>query len=134
MKRTLLLAALLTIFLGQVSISKAQETVFSYVHQGTTLYYTIDEAGHAIVVPPLYNVPNISADSLWYGYDKPQGAVVVPSSVPFGGSDHAVTEIGHSAFRFCEAITSIALPSTLTRIASYGFHNCIALTSNSMPG
>ena len=129
MKRTLLLATLLSILLGPVSICKAQETVFSYTHQGTTLYYIIDSTDNAAVVPPLYNVPNISADSLWYGYAKPQGAVVVPNSVPFDGSDHVVKAIGPSAFRFCDALTSITLPTTLTKIGDHGFHNCTALES-----
>ena len=101
MKRALPILALLAVasFAGQNV--KAQDSVFSYTHQGTTLYYIIDSTGNAAVVPPLYPYRYFSIDTVtiesWDGHSKPQGAVVIPDSVPYGGSNHAVTAIDFCA-------------------------------------
>jgi len=82
--------------------ARAQDSVFPYSHQGTTLYYIIDSAGDATVVPPLWPIYDTVNDASWTGYTQPSGAVTVPDSVPFGGTMHAVTEVGHDAFYHCE--------------------------------
>ena len=122
----------LTIFAMAALGAKAQDSVFSYTYQGTTLYYIIDSVGNAIVVPPLSYYDTLN-DATWTGYTKPSGAVVVPDSVPCGGTMHAVTEVGHDAFYHCELITSITLPSSVTAFGEYAFGKCYSLTSFTAP-
>ena len=57
------------------------------------------------------------------------GAIVIPSTI--GG--YPVTEIGESAFAWCEKITSVTIPSTVTTIAKKGFYSCSALASVTIP-
>ena len=133
MKRILSVLAVLTMasFAGQ-SV-KAQDTVFGYTHQGTTLYYLIDNAGDATLVPPLYPDIDTVNDEMWTGYTKPQGAVVIPDSVPYGGSNHAVTRVGYCAFFRCYNVTHVTMPSTLRAIDRHGFLYCSSLTSPVVP-
>ena len=133
MKRLFFFSVILTIVSCQLSNVRAQDSVFSYTHQGTTLYYTIDPTGDAILVPPLY--PNIDTvnDEMWTGYTKPQGAVVIPDSVPYGGSNHAVTKVGYCAFFKCNNVTSVTMPSTLRTIDQHGFLYCTSLISPAVP-
>lgn len=133
MKKSLLVLAVLTMALFAGQSVKAQDTVFSHTHQGTTLYYIIDSTGDATLVPPLY--PNIDTvnDEMWTGYTKPQGAVVIPDSVPYGGRNHAMTKVGYCAFFKCYDVTSVTMPTTLRAIDRHGFLSCTSLTSPVVP-
>ena len=53
-----------------------------------------------------------------------QGAYIIPNSV---------TSIGESAFRNCDALTSITIPDSVTSIGESAFRNCDALTSVTIP-
>ena len=48
--------------------------------------------------------------------------------------DDAITSIGNFAFRGCEKVTSIKLPTTLKKIGSQAFYGCTGLASISIPG
>ena len=71
-------------------------------------------------------------------YNKPTGAVTIPSSVTIYGSTYTVTGITagtsyqDSAFYDCE-FTSITLPSTLKTIGDYAFYYCGSLTGITIP-
>ena len=116
---------------------KAQDSVFTYTHQGQTLYYIVDSNGEASVVPPLYPYHYFSLDTVtleaWDGHTKPQGAVVVPDSVFFGSNNHPVTSIDFCAFYLCDSITSVTLPSTLRYIDSSAFEGCLRLETVALP-
>ena len=55
MSKKVLFAAIfaMAMFLGQDV--KAQDSVFSYTYQGTTLYYIVNSTGNAMLVPPLWH-------------------------------------------------------------------------------
>ena len=134
MKKVILTLAILAMAtLG----AKAQDSVFSYTHQGTTLYYIVDSTGDAAVVAPLYPNLHYNADSTvvetWWSYSKPQGAVVVPDSVPFLGTNHAVTKVGSNAFRRCDSVTAITLPATVATLDRNCFRQCFRLASINIP-
>ncbi|MBQ5988746.1 MAG: leucine-rich repeat protein [Oscillospiraceae bacterium] len=57
------------------------------------------------------------------------GAVVVPAAV--GGVP--VTEINIGAFTFCEGLTGVTLPDSLTDIAASAFYSCTGLKSVVLP-
>ena len=132
MSKKVLLATILVITMSLWQGAKAQDSVFSYTYQGTTLYYIIDSVGNANVVPPLSYFDTLN-DATWTGYTEPSGAVVVPDSVPCGGTMHAVTEVGNKAFYHCELITSITLPASVTAIREYSFGRCFGITSFTVP-
>ena len=43
------------------------------------------------------------------------GAVTIPSSVTYGGVNYTVTGIGRSAFYDCTEMTSVNIPTTVTK-------------------
>ena len=45
----------------------------------------------------------------------------------------SLTSIGYSAFRYCNGLTSIAIPNSVTSIENYAFENCYGLTSIAIP-
>jgi len=136
-KRNLLFAAILAMVMFAGLSVKAQDSVFSYAYQGTTLYYIIDGNQQARVVPPLYPDMYYNADSTesssWYGYAQPQGAVVVPDSVVFSGTSYPVTAVEAFAFYLCDSVTSVTLPASVTYLEHDAFTLC-SLETISMPG
>ncbi|MCR5191903.1 MAG: leucine-rich repeat protein [Bacteroidales bacterium] len=100
---------------------------FSYTYSGKTLYYNIiSSTNHTVEVtyPGPYG---------WGNYEKPSGALSVPSVVYSGGVSYSVTEIGSYAFSSCVDLTSVTIPNTVTTIADDAFKNCVGLLSVSIP-
>ena len=54
--------------------------------------------------------------------------VIIPSSITIGGKEYKVTSIGEDAFRCCENLTSITIPSSVTNIGEGAFYGCESLT------
>ncbi|MBO7101065.1 MAG: leucine-rich repeat domain-containing protein [Bacteroidales bacterium] len=159
MKKILIATILSLMALGPLGSLRAQDSVFSYTHQGTTLYYIVDSNAEAIVVPPLYpNFHQVSYNnySTWYGYTQPTGNVVIPDTVPCNGVSYPVKSVGWyafyncsavtgvtlpdgiecmdiGAFMFCTSLQSITLPTALREIRYSAFTNCSALTAISIP-
>ena len=107
--------------------------VFSYTYKGTTLYYIINSEGDAMLVAPMWPYYDEYNDESWFGYEKPTGDVVVPDSVPFDGTMHAVTKVAHDAFYHCTEITSVTLPDSIKSFGEYAFGKCYSLTSITIP-
>ena len=63
--------------------------------------------------------------------DSYSGDIVIPQRVINDGKTYSVTTIGENAFYYCDALTSVSMPS-ITTISDYAFYYCSALTSVSM--
>ena len=66
-------------------------------------------------------------------YNSYSGSVTVPATVSTGGKTYHVTGIGFNAFYNCSGMTSITLPSSITRIAAGSFNGCSGLTNLTIP-
>lgn len=53
------------------------------------------------------------------------GEVTIPSSVTYSGKTYSVTSIGEEAFSYCEDLTSITIPNSVTSIGWGAFNGCI---------
>lgn len=61
--------------------------------------------------------------------DNATGAVILPAEI----DGKPVTSIGYNAFSDCIGLTSVTIPSSVTRIDGYAFLRCRALTSVTIP-
>ena len=64
----------------------------------------------------------------YYGFDKPVGDLVIPSTVTHNDTIYTVTRIDFSAFYDCSDITSVVFPNTLTFIGQRAFLDCHGIT------
>ena len=65
-------------------------------------------------------------DMYFVGY---LGSVVIPPTVTYNGTTYPVTSIDEIAFYCCEGLTSVDIPSSITKIGNFAFGNCPVLTS-----
>ncbi len=89
-------------------------------------------------------------DGVWYDFDRRtktasvtyegssyykeeySGSVVIPSSVTYNSVTYSVTSIGEWAFSYCDGLTSVTIPNSVTSIGKSAFWAC-GLTSVVIP-
>ena len=111
----------------------AQGYNFSAVSpSGQTLYYsyTNGSTGNSVKVTHPYHY---NSSIPYNGYTKPTGTLTIPSSVSFGGRTYSVTSIGSSAFKGCDGLTSVYIPSSVTSIEGSAFYRCTGISYVSIP-
>ena len=65
---------------------------------------------------------------------KYTGDIVVPSKVKASdGKSYKVTEIEGGCFRDCKTVTSVTLPSTISKIGGWSFAGCEQMKSVNIP-
>lgn len=140
MKKFSLLKKCVVVFIMLYSIATMTLNAQTFVYNN--LKYKIDGS----------NVTVIGHVNGQYVY----GAVNIPSSVKYNGSNYtvtaigkrafmecsnltsitisnSVTEIGDSAFDCCRGLTSVTLSNSLNKIGDYAFYGCRSLTSITLP-
>ena len=76
------------------------------------IYYNLDTSRKTAEV-------TVNSDS---GYS---GRVNIPSSVSYDGTSYSVTSIGEKAFSYCDDLTSVTIPNSVTSIGYMAFYCCI---------
>ena len=115
---------------GQQNFTFSSSTI-----EGQPLYYRLIQNSDnntlcLMIVCPYYSS---YGDSAYFGYTKPTGAITIPDSVSYNGNKYAVVNISNSAFRTCNGLTAVTIPSTITTIGRCAFYDCSALTSINIP-
>ena len=67
------------------------------------------------------------------GTEKYSGNIMLPEKVTYNGFDYIVGCIGSTAFRYCDKLLSVKLPSSLERINAGAFYGCSSLTGIVIP-
>lgn len=96
---------------------------------GQTLYYKIDNNEVWVTYPCMKS----DYTDFYYGYSKPTGNLVIPSSVTHEETTYPVTKIDGVAFGYCTGLTSVTIPNSVTSIKSSAFSDCTGLTSVTIP-
>ena len=66
-------------------------------------------------------------------YNSYSSDVTIPASVTYNGTSYKVTAIGELAFKDCNYMWSVSLPTSLDSIGRYAFMNCTGLTEIEIP-
>ena len=126
MKR-LLLFALTLLSLGTL----AQEIHFDFsvtTSTGYQIYYRILDAD-ARQVELTY--PCRNNDNYWYGYEQPEGKLMLTETVSHNGVDYTVVGIGDHAFCGCNGLRGeLELPHLLVSIGAAAFKGCSNFNGN----
>jgi len=117
---------------------------------GYEIYYRITDTDlHQVVV----TYPCQNGDNYWWGYDKPEGKLILMDTVTYNGTDYtlvgiddyafcgcsglrgtfefpeSIQTIGAGAFKGCSNLSgNLAIPSVLTRIEDEAFSGCASFT------
>ena len=125
MKRKLLIIACVSLILNsQFSILnslQAQDYDFSAKIGGNTLYFYITSTAKNTVEVAY---PGPSEDEPWKGARKPHGQVSIPETVTYDSVLYKVTSIRYCAFKGCDRITLLVIPSGIKEIGEEAFDGC----------
>ena len=127
MKKLFLIIALLTM----VGSSFAQETHFDFAvtnSSGYDIYYRILDSENAWVEA---TYPCQHDDNYWWGYDKPEGKLILAENVSHNGIDYTVVGVGAHAFSGCSGLRgSLEMPENLNYIGEGAFKGCSNLSGD----
>ena len=127
MKKMINVLALLALVIG----ASAQETHFDFAVTSMTGYEyyfrIIDAEQHWVEA----TYPCQHGDYYWWGYDKPEGKLVLTETVTHAGVDYTLVAIGDHAFCDCSGLSGkLELPSTITAIGAGAFKGCSRLSGD----
>lgn len=109
------------LFTTVCSVLAAQDYDFSARIGGNTLYFYITSTAKNTVEVAF---PGPSEDDPWKGARKPHGQLSIPESVTYDSVVYKVTAIRYFAFKGCDRITLLVIPSGLKEIGEGAFDGC----------
>ena len=86
------------------------------------IYYILDDANLTAAV-------TWGGDNELLGTDEYFGNIDIPFAITNSGKTYKVTSIGEDAFRNCNMLQSVTIPSGVTSIGSNAFYKCITLNN-----
>lgn len=98
------------------------------VPSGQTLYFDTVPGGVTVVYPHAGNI-----STAWNGFDKPTGALTIPSSITWQGVNYPVLSIGPGAFYSCNGITTLVVEQGVTSLGNSAFSGCTSMHSVTLP-
>lgn len=99
------------------------------VVSGQTLYFNYVEGGVEVTHP---SDASAYIDA-WKGYDKPTGALTIPSYVTTGDTTYSVLAVGAVAFYGCADLTKVTVGEGVTMVDNYAFSFCTSVTELHLP-
>ena len=105
----------------------ATTALWAYDFKYGDLYYNITSESEKTV-----EVTFQKQDSYFDNYAD-LTAVTVPTNITYNGTIYNVVAIGGDAFSYCEGLTSITIPNSVTSIGESTFYYCKGLTSVTIP-
>ena len=109
----------------------AQEAHFDFAVTNATgyvLYYRIVDAQNNLI-----NVtyPCQHDNNYWWGYDKPEGKLILTDTVSYDGLNYTLIGIDDHTFDNCTGLRgTLELPESITSIGKGAFKNCYNLNGN----
>jgi len=102
---------------------------FSVINStGYELFYRIvDEQNHWVEI----TYPCQNGDNYWWGYDKPEGKLILSDTIAYQGTDYYLVAIGDHAFCGCSGLRgTLEFPESIQTIGAGAFKGCSNLSGN----
>ena len=102
---------------------------FSIINStGYDIYYrVVDEENHWVET----TYPCQNGDNYWWGYDKPEGKLILSDTIHHEGTDYILVAIGDHAFCGCTGLRGVLeLPQTVNAIGEGAFKGCSNLSGD----
>ena len=127
MKKSFIITVLIALAMGGF----AQETHFDFSVTNSTgydMYYRIvDAQNHWVEV----TYPCQNGDNYWWGYDKPEGKLILSDTIAYQGTDYYLVAIGDHAFCGCSGLRgTLEFPEAIQSIGAGAFKGCSNLNGN----
>ena len=119
MKRKLLLTLL-------ISIMSLSASAYHFMVDGIAYDITSDSESVSVT----YTTSAYPTASKHSSYS---GNIVIPSKVTYSGKTYTVKVIDFDAFCWCDGLTSVTIPNSVTSIGQSAFESCSGLTSVTIP-
>ena len=119
MKRKLLLTLL-------ISIMSLSASAYHFMVDGIAYDITSDSESVSVT----YTTSAYPTASKHSSYS---GNIVIPSKVTYSGKTYTVKVIDFDAFCWCDGLTSVTIPNSVTSIGVCAFSHCSGLTSVTIP-
>lgn len=119
MKRKLLLTLL-------ISIMSLSASAYHFMVDGIAYDITSDSESVSVT----YTTSAYPTASKHSSYS---GNIVIPSKVTYSGKTYTVKVIDFDAFCWCDGLTSVTIPNSVTSIGEGAFRNCSSLASVNIP-
>ena len=105
-------------------------TIMAMWQTATAKFSSVSPSGHTLyyeVFGTHVRVTSSGEDGYWS--TPPIGDLIIPDSVTNNGTTYDVKGIGYRAFFYCNGLTSISIPLTVTYIEAFAFYECTSLTT-----
>ena len=123
--------SIITTFLFLSMSGFAQEVHFDFSVINSTgyeiFYHIIDQENHRVEA----TYPCQNGDNYWWGYDRPEGKLILADTITYQGTAYVLYAIGDHAFSGCSGLRgTLALPQTITSIGEGAFKGCSNLNGD----
>ena len=123
--------SIITILLFFATAGFTQEVHFDFSVINSTgyeiFYRIVDPVNHWVEA----TYPCQNGDNYWWGYDKPEGKLILADTITHEGTSYALVAIGDHAFCGCSGLRgALALPQTITAIGEGAFKGCSNINGN----
>ena len=122
---------IITVLMTWAMDSFAQEVHFDFSVTNSTgyefYYHIIDAQNHWVEV----TYPCQNGDNYWWGYDKPEGKLILSDTITYQGTDYYLVAIGDHTFCDCSGLRgALEFPETVKSIGTGAFKGCSNFNGN----